>query len=120
MKQISLSNEGVMRLFDDHEFNDIYENMERLASLTQLNQELAVDLLNTYLSIASHRLNQIMRVLTIVTVIFLPLGLLAGIYGMNFELMPELRWRYGYFTVLGVMLTVVTTLIVILKKKNWL
>jgi len=120
MKHVALSNDGVMRLFDDHEFNDVYENMERLASLCQLNQELAVDLLNTYISISSHRLNQIMRVLTIVTVIFVPLGLLAGIYGMNFENMPELHWRYGYFAVIGIMLGVVVTLITILRKKKWL
>lgn len=120
MKHISLSEEGVMTLLDDHEFNDIYENMERLSSLCELNQELAVDLLNTYISISSHRLNQIMRVLTIVTVIFLPLGLLAGIYGMNFENMPELGFQYGYFVVLSVMLTVVVSLIVLLKIKKWL
>ncbi|NNM19933.1 MAG: magnesium/cobalt transporter CorA [Gammaproteobacteria bacterium] len=120
MKQVALSNEGLMKLFDDHEFNDIYENMERLASLCQLNQELAVDLLNTYLSVASHRLNQIMRVLTIVTVIFMPLGLLAGIYGMNFSNMPELAWQYGYFTVLGVMAVIVATLFVVLRHKEWL
>ncbi len=120
MKQVAQSDEGVMGLFNDHEFNDIYENMERLASLCHLNQELAVDLLNTYLSVSSHRLNQIMRVLTIVTVIFMPLGLLAGIYGMNFSNMPELGWHYGYFVVLGVMLTVVVTLFVVLKRKHWL
>lgn len=119
-RDIARSTEGVMMLFDDHEFNDIYENMERLASLSQLNQELAIDLLNTYLSIASHRLNQIMRVLTIATVIFLPLGLLAGIYGMNFAYMPELQWRYSYFVVVGLMLTVVVTLVTVLKRKNWL
>lgn len=120
MRQIAHSHEGVMRLFDDHEFNDIYENMERLASLCQLNQELAVDLLNTYLSISAHRLNQIMRVLTIATVIFLPLGLLAGVYGMNFQFMPELGWRYSYFVVIGAMLTVAATLISIFRFKKWL
>lgn len=119
-KDIARSTDGVMMLFDDHEFNDIYENMERLASLSQLNQELAIDLLNTYLSIASHRLNQIMRVLTIATVIFMPLGLLAGVYGMNFDNMPELHWQYSYFVVVGVMLSVVITLVIIFKKKKWL
>lgn len=120
MRRIAQSDEGVMALFDDHEFNDVYENMERLASLCQLNQELAVDLLNTYLSVASHRLNQIMRVLTIVAVIFLPLGLLAGIYGMNFDNMPELHWQYGYFAVIGIMLAVVITLVFVLRRKMWL
>ena len=120
MARVARGDEGLLRLFDQHEFNDIYENMERLASLSQLNQELAVDLLNTYLSVSAHRLNQIMRVLTIATVIFLPLGLLAGIYGMNFDHMPELGWHYGYFVVIGAMLTLAATLIGIFRLKRWL
>ena len=70
---------------------------------------------NIYLSV----LNQIMKVLTIVTVVFLPLMLMVGIYGMNFENMPELHWQYGYFAVLGVMLIVVIVSISILKFKKW-
>lgn len=103
-----------------HEFIDLYENMDRLASLCQLNQELGVDLLNTHLSLLSHRLNQVMRVLTIATVIFLPLGLIAGVYGMNFGFMPELGWHYGYFGALLLMATVVTTLVTIFKRRGWL
>lgn len=104
----------------EHEFRDAYEQMERLASLSQLYQELAVDLMNGHISLVSHRLNQIMKVLTIVTVIFLPLGILAGIYGMNFEYMPELDWRYGYFVALGTMLAVVVTLLTVFRRKGWL
>lgn len=103
-----------------HEFNDVFENLERLASLCQLNQELAADLLNTHLSLVSHRLNQVMRILTITTVIFLPLALLAGIYGMNFQFMPELSWHYGYFGVLGVMVGIVLTLVAVFKRRDWL
>ncbi|WP_405220520.1 magnesium/cobalt transporter CorA [Lentisalinibacter sediminis] len=104
----------------EHEFRDAFEQMERLASLSQLYQELAVDLMNGHISLTSHRLNQIMKVLTIVTVIFLPLGILAGIYGMNFDYMPELDWRYGYFAALGTMGTVVVTLLTIFRRKGWL
>ena len=105
---------------NSHEFNDVFENMERLASLCQLNQELAVDLLNTHFSLVSHRLNQVMRVLTITTVIFLPLALLAGIYGMNFQFMPELSWHFGYFGVLGTMVAFVLVLIAVFKRREWL
>jgi magnesium transporter len=104
----------------EHEFRDAYEQMERLASLSQLYQELAVDLMNGHISLTSHRLNQIMKVLTIVTVIFLPLGILAGIYGMNFDYMPELDWRYGYFVALGTMAAVVITLLTVFRRKGWL
>lgn len=103
-----------------HEFNDVFENLERLTSLCQLNQELAADLLNTHLSLVSHRLNQVMRILTITTVIFLPLALLAGIYGMNFQFMPELSWHYGYFGVLGLMAAIVVVLIAVFRRRNWL
>ena len=105
---------------NQHELNDVYEHLERLASLCQLNQELASDLLNTHLSLASHRLNQVMRVLTITTVIFLPLALLAGVYGMNFQFMPELTWHYGYFGVLTTMAAIVVALVVLFKRKGWL
>lgn len=103
-----------------HEFNDVFEHLERLASLCQLNQELASDLLNTHLSLASHRLNHVMRILTITTVIFLPLALLAGVYGMNFQFMPELSWHYGYFGVLATMAAIVVVLVVVFKRRGWL
>ena len=106
--------------FNLHEVNDVFENLERLASLCQLNQELAADLLNTHLSLISHRLNQVMRVLTITTVIFLPLALLAGIHGMNFQFMPELSWHYGYFGVLGIMAVIVFVLVGVFKRRDWL
>ena len=106
--------------FDIHEITDIYENMDRLATLCQVNQELAVDLLNTHLSVVSHRLNIVMRALTVATILFLPLGLLAGIYGMNFQVMPELSWHYGYFGVLGAMAVIATGLIIFFPRKDWL
>ncbi len=106
--------------FDRHEAVDLFENFDRLATLCQLNQELAVDLMNSHLSFVSHRLNNVMQVLTITTILFLPLGLLAGIYGMNFDFMPELRWKYGYVAVLGVMAVIATGLILYFKRRRWL
>ncbi|MEZ5566464.1 MAG: magnesium/cobalt transporter CorA [Gammaproteobacteria bacterium] len=103
-----------------HEFTDLFENTERLVSLSALYQELINDLISGYISVSSHRLNQVMKVLTIVTVLFLPLGLIVGLYGMNFEYMPELRFRYGYFIVLGLMATVVTVLLLVFRHKRWL
>jgi magnesium transporter len=103
-----------------HELNDVHEQQERAGSLSDLYYELATDLIDSYISIASHRLNQIMKVLTIVTAIFVPLSFLAGIYGMNFEYMPELHSRSGYFILLGVMLGLATVLLLIFRKKRWL
>jgi len=103
-----------------HELNDVYEHQERAVSLSGLYYELAVDLVESYLSLASHHLNQIMKVLTIVTAIFVPLGFLAGLYGMNFENIPELHARYGYFILLGVMAGIAVALLTLFRKKHWL
>lgn len=103
-----------------HEFTDAFEHTERLASLTTLYKELADDLMNGYISITSHRLNQIMKVLTVVTVIFLPLTLLVGIYGMNFEDMPELKMSNAYFVLLTVMGVIAVGLLLLFRRLRWL
>ena len=103
-----------------HELNDLHEQQERASSLTLLYYELSTDLIEGYLSLSSHRLNKIMQVLTIVTVIFVPLGFLAGIYGMNFEYIPELKNQSGYFILLSVMATIATTLLILFRRKKWL
>jgi magnesium transporter len=102
-----------------HEAVDVYEQQERANSLAALYYELASDLIDGYISLASHRLNQIVKVLTIITVIFVPLGLVAGIYGMNFENMPELHSPIGYYSVLAVMGLIATTLLLVFRKKKW-
>ena len=68
----------------------------------------------------SNRMNEVMKVLTIMSSIFIPLTFLAGIYGMNFEFIPELRYRYGYFVLLGVMLVMFIALVFYFKRKKWL
>lgn len=103
-----------------HLVTDVYEHLERQKSLSELYYSLAVDLIDGYISVASHRLNQIMKVLTIVTTIFVPLGFLAGIYGMNFENIPELKSRYGYFILLAIMASVVVMLLALFRRKRWL
>ncbi|MEP2776545.1 MAG: magnesium/cobalt transporter CorA [Luteolibacter sp.] len=103
-----------------HELTDVYEQQERANSLTLLYYELASDLIDGYLSLSSHRLNQIMKVLTIVTVVFVPLGFLAGIYGMNFEYMPELHSRSGYYILLSVMASIAIVLLLSFKRRKWL
>lgn len=103
-----------------HEFIDVFEHTERLANFTTLYKELADDLMNGYISVTSHRLNQIMKVLTVVTVIFMPLTVLAGIYGMNFENMPELKFQNAYFVMLGVMGLIVISLLLLFRKMRWL
>ena len=83
-------------------YRDIYDHVVRIEDLNQSVRDRADNALSTYLSSIANRQNETMRVLSVVATIFLPLTLLAGIYGMNFEYMPELSWRWGYFAVLGV------------------
>ena len=109
-----------MRAERVHEIRDVFEHQERANSLATLYYEVASDLIDGYISLASHRLNNIMKVLTIVTVIFVPLSFLAGIYGMNFEYMPELKSHSGYFMLLGVMSAIVATLLLVFRRKRWL
>ncbi len=104
----------------EHEINDLFEHQERVASLADLYYQLASDLIDGYISVSSHRLNQIMRVLTIITAIFVPLSFLAGIYGMNFENMPELKSRWGYYFLLGTMVSLVTFMLYFFRRKRWL
>lgn len=74
---------------------------------------------NLIFSIQGHRLNEIMRTLTLVSVVFIPLTFLTGIYGMNFNYMPELKWTYGYFILLGMMATLTVSVITYFKIKKW-
>lgn len=104
----------------EHELNDVYEQQERASSLATLYYELAFDLIEGYISLASHRLNHIMKLLTIVTAIFVPLGFLAGIYGMNFENMPELHSSSGYFILLAIMSAIAVILLFLFRRMRWL
>jgi len=103
-----------------HNINDVYEHQERVSSLAQLYYELASDLIDGYISLASHRLNQIMKLLTIITAIFVPITFIAGIYGMNFEYIPELHYQYGYFIAIGIMICIVAVLMFVFKYKKWI
>ena len=104
----------------DHELTDVQEQLDRHLSLARLYYELTDDLMDGYLSLSAHRLNQIMQTLTIVTVIFVPITFMAGIYGMNFEFMPELAYPAAYFILLGAMLTVVVSILVLFYQRGWL
>jgi magnesium transporter len=75
--------------------------------------------MDTYLSLASNKMNEVMKVLTVIATIFIPLTFIVGIYGMNFNYMPELEWPWAYFAVWGVMVAVVVVMIIYFRKKNW-
>jgi magnesium transporter len=102
-----------------HEASSLVEQVDRTGSLAAMYYDTSKDLTDSYLALASHNLNRVMQVLTVITVIFVPLTFIAGIYGMNFEYIPELGFRWGYFVVIGVMLTLAIGLLVVFKRKHW-
>ena len=102
------------------QFDDIYAIIERFSSLSTVYQEVITDLIEAYISLNGHRLNQIMKVLTIVTVVFVPLTLLVGIYGMNFENMPELKSEHGYYVLLSVMSGIAFVMLYLFRRVRWL
>jgi len=101
-------------------FKDLYEHVILLINQFDLFRDSTNTILQIYLSLASQNTNEVMKVLTVVTSIFLPLTLITGIYGMNFRHMPELEYRYGYFIVLGIMTLLALILLYIYKKKGWI
>lgn len=104
----------------NHVRRDVYDRCERLYSLCQMFYEICGDLVEGHISLSSHNLNQTMKVLTIISALFVPMTFIAGIYGMNFEVMPELGWKYGYFVVLGMMAILATAMLVIFRRIRWL
>ena len=74
---------------------------------------------NLFFSLQGHRMNQVMKTLTIVATIFIPLTFIAGIYGMNFTNMPELNWKWGYFSVWTIIVIVFVVMLLYFKKKRW-
>jgi magnesium transporter len=99
---------------------DIYDHAIHIIDSIETYREMLSSMLDIYLSSVSNRMNQVMKVLTVIATIFMPLTFLAGIYGMNFKFMPELAWRWGYPLVLLIMLGVGAVMVYLFKKKNWL
>lgn len=100
-------------------FKDIYDHLLMLTEIVESNRELTKDMRDSYLSVNSNRMNSIMMTLTVITTIFMPLTFIAGVYGMNFDNMPELHWRYGYFIILGVMAGISLSMFVFFWRKGW-
>jgi len=99
---------------------DVYDHTIQVIDTIETSRDMLSGMLDIYLSSISNRLNEIMKFLTIVGTIFIPLTFIAGVYGMNFEYMPELKWRWGYFALLTLMSGIGITMLFYFKKKKWL
>jgi len=99
---------------------DVYDHVVQVIDSVEIYREMLTEMLDTYLSSVSYRLNEIMKVLTIIATIFMPLTFIAGVYGMNFKYMPELEWKYGYLLAWIIMAGIGGIMVVYFKRKNWL
>jgi magnesium transporter len=99
---------------------DVYDHTIQVMDTIESSRDLLSGLLDSYLSSVSNKMNEVMKVLTIIATIFIPLTFIAGIYGMNFEYMPELGWRWGYPLVWMVMGALTVAMVVYFRRKNWL
>jgi magnesium transporter len=100
-------------------FRDIYDHLVRLQDLSESLRDIVSGALDIYLNSTSLRLNEVMRSLTIVSTIFLPLTFVAGVYGMNFDYMPELRWHYGYLAVWIIFILIIIGMLAWFRHRKW-
>jgi magnesium transporter len=99
---------------------DCYDHTVQLIDLLESYRDISGDVRDYYLSSISNRMNEVMKTLTVISTIFLPITFIAGVYGMNFEFMPELHWRYGYEVSLAVMGFVALGMLWFFKRRGWL
>lgn len=104
---------------------DSYDHTVQLIDLIETYRDVTSGLMDLYLSVVSNRLNEIMKVLTVISTVFIPLTFIVGVYGMNFDTrspwnMPELRWRYGYPAVMGFMLAIASVMLWSFRRRGWL
>lgn len=107
---------------DEHlrvRYTDLLEHIRRMTKFTQQQQQELESLIQLHFSAVAHRTNAIMRTLTLLSAIFMPLTLVAGIYGMNFDNMPELHSRFGYFITIGGMASLAVLLLTLFRLKRW-
>ena len=112
-----------MQLFDrkvGFYFQDVYDHIARLTDSLDVYQDMLTNALESYLSLVSNNLNEVMKTLTSVTVMFMVPTLIAGIYGMNFQNMPELEWEYGYPFALALMLGSVVGTFIFFRRREWI
>lgn len=99
---------------------DVYDHVIQVIETVEIYRDMLSSMLDIYLSTISNRMSEVMKMLTIISTIFIPLTFIAGVYGMNFKNMPELHWEYGYMLVLSVMLAIGLLMVGYFRKKRWL
>jgi len=103
-----------------HFYRDIYDHIIQISENIDIYREMIWGLMDMYMTTISNKMNEVMKVLTIIATIFIPLTFIAGIYGMNFENIPELKYKYAYFILWGIMIFIFASMLFYFRKKKWL
>lgn len=124
MKELVTQLERVDSLFfrkeNDHYYDDLKDACLSVLDEIEMQKSILDGMNNLYYAVQGQKMNQIMKVLTVISAVFIPLTFIVGVYGMNFEYMPELKWKYGYYVAWGVMVLVAAAMILIFWKRGWL
>ncbi|MBE0634716.1 magnesium/cobalt transporter CorA [Candidatus Bipolaricaulota bacterium] len=118
----SLQRDGAVSIHEETVpyFRDVYDHTIQIIDTVETFRDMVSGLMDLYLSSISNRMNEVMKVLTIIATIFIPLTFVAGLYGMNFAYIPELQWRYGYFGALGLMGVIACGMLIYFRRRKWL
>lgn len=116
---IGKSESGMVRQESKIFWRDLYDHVIQIIDMVETYRDILGGMHDTYLSSVNNRMNEIMKVLTIIATVFIPLTFIVGVYGMNFQNMPELKWAYGYYVTWGVMLVIAVALLIYFKRKKW-
>jgi magnesium transporter len=101
-------------------YRNVFDHLLRYTELIEGAREMISDLMQTHLAAVSNKLNGIMKLLAMVSTVILPMSLIASVYGMNFENMPEIRWEYGYPFAMGLMVVVALIAVWLFYRQRWL
>ena len=119
---ISRLERGEISLISDNTriyIRDIYDHIIQVIDTIETFRDMLSGMIDIYLSSMSHRLNEVMKILTIISTIFIPITFIASIYGMNFRFMPEISWKWSYFVVWAVILFIIIYMVIYFKRKKW-
>jgi magnesium transporter len=111
---------GLIQPSTDIFLRDVYDHAIQVIDNVETFRDMLSGMVETYLSSVSNRMNEVMKVLTIISTIFIPLTFIVGVYGMNFQHMPELGWKWGYFIVWGVIAVIALAMLQFFRRKKWL
>ncbi|MFT5766060.1 MAG: magnesium transporter [Saprospiraceae bacterium] len=118
--QFSKSDSALIEESSTIYIRDLYDHTVQIMDMVETYRDMLNSLQDLYISEISLRMNQVMQILAIITTIFVPLSFMAGMYGMNFDHMPELHFKYGYFILVSIMFIIAVSLVIYFRRKKWM